>query len=151
MITGVLLATFAMGRVASLAAHRGFSGSVACAQSWDDLSAPQAGDSEPQTTPPNIAGTWAGTVNDHKLGSGALSFSITQNGSKLNGTYSSDFGGGKLKGKIKANGSIAAALKIRGSCVLAAHGMLAGNEIMGVYHAAGCPRSTHGTFDVFFQ
>ena len=154
VMVSVVLATFAIGRVEGLAAHRGFGGAVAWAQSWDDLTgdtSPQTDGSEAQTAPTNIAGTWAGTLDDHLLGAGNLGFVITQNGSKFTGTYSSTFGGGKLKGKIKSDGSIAAALKIRGSCVLAAHGTLAAGEIKGVYHAAGCARGDHGTFQVFLQ
>src|ERR1700724_4397010 len=55
VLAGIVLATFAVGRVDSLAAHRGFGGSIVWAQSWDDLShdaSPQSGDSEPQTAPP---------------------------------------------------------------------------------------------------
>jgi hypothetical protein len=151
VMAGIFLATFAMGRVESFAAHRGFGGSLAWAQSWGDLSgdaSPQTGDSQAQTAPPNIAGPWVGTIDDHHFGEGDLSFEFTQNGSKLKGTYDSSFGGGKLKGKIKSDGSISAALKIEGSCVLAAHGTLEAGEITGVYHAAGCARSDHGTFEV---
>jgi hypothetical protein len=150
VIAGVFLATFAIGRVESLAAHRGFGGSSsAWAQSWGDLSgdaSPQAGKS--QSAPPDISGLWAGMLDDHHFGEGDLSFEITQNGSKFGGTYNSSFGGGKLKGKIKSDGSISAALKIEGSCVLAAHGTLEAGEITGVYHAAGCAKSDHGTFTV---
>ena len=154
VLAGIVLATFAIGRVDSLAAHRGFGGSIVWAQSWDDLShdaAPQSGDSEPQTAPPNIAGTWAGTLHDHLLGQGNLSFSIHQNGSKVSGRYSSDFGGGKLRGKIHSDGSIVVTLHIISTCGLAAHAMVVGNEITGTYHAAGCTRNDHGSFQVFFQ
>lgn len=57
--------------------------------------------------------------------------------------------GGKLKGTVKANGSVKLTLKIKGSCHLDAHGMFEnGDEITGVYHASGCGRPDHGTFDI---
>ena len=76
VITGTVLAMFIMGRVESLAAHRGFGGSSAWAQQWDD----PADDASPQddvvSQPelvPDVSGSYFGTLDDHRFGPGVLS------------------------------------------------------------------------------
>jgi hypothetical protein len=144
MVIGVALAMFAMGR-----------GSTAWAQSWDDSGDDAASESQP-TTLPDIAGSYTGSVQDHRFGSGSISATISQGGPSggvLSGSWSTDVGGGvtdaPLKGKVKPNNAVTLRLKIRGNCHLVAHGTFEnGDEIVGVYHAAGCGGPDHGTFDI---
>jgi len=150
---GVVLATFVMGRVESLAAHRGFGGSLAWAQQWDDSAgdtSPQDDDSMKKSPPPDVSGTYSGTIEDHRFGAGTISATISQSGSKLSGSWDATFGGpGTLKGTVKSNGAITARLKIKGGCGLNAHGTFeSGDEISGTYQVTGCGRSDHGTFDM---
>jgi|HubBroStandDraft_6_1064221.scaffolds.fasta_scaffold235791_2 hypothetical protein len=151
VIAGTALAMFAMGRVESLAAHHGFSGSQAWAQQWDDSSgdSSSADDSESKSSPPNVAGTYSGTIEDHRFGAGTISATISQNGSKLSGPWSSSFGSGTLKGKVSSKGTISARLKLKGGCGLNMHGTFEnGDEIAGVYTVTGCGKADHGTFDM---
>jgi hypothetical protein len=147
------LTTFAMGRVESLAAHRGFAGSTAWAQSWDDSADDAASTQSP--TLPNVAGTYSGSIEDHRFGNGTISATISQGGTSggvLSGSWSTDVGGGitsSLKGKVLANSSVTLRLKVRGACHLVAHGTFEnGDEIVGVYHASGCGGADHGHFDM---
>jgi hypothetical protein len=153
IITGVFLTSFAMGRVESLTAHRGFSGSIAFAQQWDDSFGSADIDSQPDKTVPDVSGSYTGTVQDHKLGTGDISADIIQNGSRLTGDWDSDFGGpGTINGRVKPNGKVHLRLKITGArgCGLNAQGVFrGGDEIVGKYQVTGCKKSDHGTFDIF--
>jgi hypothetical protein len=157
VITGTVLAMFVMGRVESLAAHRGFGGSTAWAQNWDDPADDAGVDSQPATVP-DVSGSYSGPVEDHRFGSGTIAVEISQggpSGGKLSGPWETDLNGGAvgtLKGKVKPNNKVAMKLKItgKGSCGLNAHGIFEnGNEISGVYHTTGCGHPDHGTFDIF--
>ncbi len=155
VIACTALAMFAIGRVESLAAHRGFAGSTACAQSWDDPADDTAAGSP--STLPNIAGSYTGNVSDHRFGDGTISATISQGGPSggvLSGSWDTDIGGGvtgaPLKGKVKPNNAVTLKLKIHGNCGLIAHGTFEnGDEIKGVYHAFGCGGPDHGNFDIF--
>lgn len=150
VIAGTALTMFAMGRVESLASHRGFAGPAAWAQSWTD-SDDDAADSQSDTVP-DVGGNYTGTIEDHRFGMGDISADITQNGSALTGTWTASFGGpGTLKGAVKPNGKIHARLKITGGhgCGLNIQGTFKnGDEIAGKYQVTGCKKSDHGTFDV---
>jgi hypothetical protein len=170
VIVSAALATFAMGRFESLAAHRGFGGSVASAQDWsdqaDDASSqddPDAAseddlDAEPATS---AGGVYSGTIVDNNLGNGMIQAAITQIHStklvsKLLGNFiatfpSSDYGPGFVTGKIN-HGSITALLRftLRGKCGLSFHGTFKnGNEISGTYTMTHCGMSDAGSFDMF--
>jgi|SRR5579863_2117798 len=150
VVGATVLAMFVMARVESLAAHRGFAGSVAWAQDWDDADA----DSEAAPTLPNVAGNYTGNVSDHRLGNGTISATITQGGPSggvLKGNWSTSLGlvNGGLKGKVKPNNAVKLQLKVNSHCFLNAHGTFEnGDEIVGVYHGQGCGHPDHGTFDV---
>ena len=157
MIAGTALAMFAMGRIEGVAAHRGFAGSVACAQEWndqgDDASAQDDADSEAAVS---ASGVYSGTIMDSGEGDGMISAAISQIHSKLVGTFvatfqSANYGPGFVKGKIK-NGAINARLKfsLKGKCGLNFHGTFQnGNEITGSYTMTGCSgKSNSGTFDM---
>ncbi len=151
-----VLAMFMMGRVESLAAHRGFGGSTAWAQQGDD----PAGDASPQDAfvaqpdaVPDVSGTWSGALEDHRFGHGDVFVEISQNGSKLSGSWDSNLDngvGGGLKGKVRPNNKVHLRLKIKGNCGLNAQGTFQnGDEIAGNYQANGCSKSDHGSFDIF--
>jgi len=151
VIAGVFLASFAMARVESVAAHRGFTGSVACAQQWDDQLGNDAVDTQPDTVP-DVSGSYDGSIQDHRFGSGEIVADITQNGSKLTGDWNSSFGGpGTLKGSVRPNGKVHARLKITGGhgCGINIQGVFKnGDEIVGKYQVTGCGKADHGTFDM---
>ena len=143
MVIGAAMAMFAMGR-----------GSTAWAQSWDDVADDAASESQPPTLP-NVAGTYSGNIHDHHFGDGTITATIAPGGASggvLSGSWSTDLDGGlgtTLKGKVQANSAVTLRLKIKGTCHLVAHGTFEnGNEIVGVYHAAGCGGPDHGTFDM---
>lgn len=159
VMVGTALAMFAMGRFESVAAHRGFRGSVACAQDWndqaDDTSAPDDPDADSEASV-KASGIYSGNIVDDSLGDGMISASLTQIHSKLIGTFvatfqSSDFGPGFVKGKI-VNGAINARLKfsLRGKCGVNFKGTFKnGDEISGDYTMTGCGMSDQGSFDMF--
>jgi hypothetical protein len=140
-----------MGRVESLAAHRGFSGSVAFAQQWDDQLGNDTVDSQPDSVP-DVSGSYDGSMQDHRFGLGEIVADITQNGSKLTGDWNSSFGGpGTLKGSVRPNGKVHARLKITGGhgCGLNVEGVFTnGDEIVGKYQVTGCGKADHGTLDI---
>jgi hypothetical protein len=144
-----VLAMCVMGRVESLAAHRGFAGSMVWAQEWDDADADSG-----SPTLPNVAGTYNGNVVDHKMGPGTITATIAQGGPSggvLTGSWATSFGpvNEGLKGKVKPNSPFKRQLKIGGHCGLIAHGTFEnGNEIVGVYHTTGCNHPDNGTFDM---
>jgi hypothetical protein len=144
VIVGTALAMSAMGRVENVVAHRGFGSSVVCAQESND----------PATS---ASGVYSGTIVDNNLGTGMISASLSQQHSKLDGTFvatfvSSNYGPGFVNGKISSNGSINARLKfsLKGKCGLNFHGTFQnGNEISGDYTMTGCKKmSDHGTFEM---
>ncbi len=152
-VTGVIaLSTFMMGRVESLVAHHSFAGSTACAQLWTDPADDPDVDSQPAAVP-DVSGSYSGTIQDAKLGSGNIAADISQSGSDLTGGWEATFGGpGTLKGKVRPNSKVHARLKItgQGGCGLNIQGTFQnGNEIKGKYQVTGCKKSDHGTFDTF--
>jgi hypothetical protein len=172
VIAGIVLAMFAMARVESLAAHRGFSGSVAWAQESSDQSdeASPRDDTDADTNADadddadnavNAGGVYSGTIQDANLSDGMISAAITQIHGKISGTFvatftSADYGPGFVKGKISSNGKITALLRfhLKGKCGLTFHGTFEnGNEIMGGYKLTGCKKTApdNGTFQMTHQ
>lgn len=148
VIAGVVLATFVIGRVESLAAHRGFAGSIAYAQTWSDLGDEDSEQDDSKKAPPQIAGSWDGTAVDHLLGEGTFDLVIDQVGRELSGTVTSALGDGTFTGHIKPNGEIKTKFHVGIKCVLKAHAIFdaGADEITGVYHASHCGKPDHGTF-----
>ena len=148
---GVFLASFAMARTQSLIMHQGFGGSAAWAQNWADPADDDSVDSQPDAVP-SIAGSYDGSIQDHRFGLGELVANIVQNGSKLTGDWNSSFGGpGTIKGSVKPNGKVHLRLKITGKhgCGINAEGVFEnGDELVGKYQVTGCGKSDHGTFDI---
>jgi hypothetical protein len=150
VIVATALAMFAMGRVESLAAHRGLAGPTAWAQQWDDPADDTAADSQPPT-PPTISGTYSGTLDDHRTGPGTLSATISQTGAKVSGTWSSNLGSGTLKGRVRSNDDVLIKLSATGGhgCKIFVLGTFEnGDEISGVYHTSDCGKPDHGTFEM---
>ncbi len=160
VITGIVLAVFAIGRVENVAKHRGFSESAVWAQESDDQAddavsqddaAPQA-DAAPQddADPQNASGCkagpasgiYSGTVMDNNMGAGTISGAFSQCGGKLTGNWQDTFvPPAFFSGKIKSNGAISARMKFHvfGKCGYLFHGVFEnGNEISGSYTLNGC-------------
>jgi len=103
-----------------------------------------------KTPPPNVAGSWCGSIQDNVLGSGEITLAIKQKGSKLSGTWTDDFGGfGKLSGKIKGT-ALTARLRDKASkCNIAVNGILVNpGELSGTYSQFGCHQADGGSFDI---
>jgi uncharacterized protein (DUF2147 family) len=153
LITGTVLAMFVMGRAESFLAHRGLGGSQAWAQDWYDSSgdsSSEADDSESKskTPPPDIAGTYTGTIDDHKEGSGAFTMEITQTGGKLSGSFFDFFNSGTISGTVTSKDKVKMRLKVSGKCGATFHGEFEdGDQISGVYKVSGCKISDHGTIE----
>lgn len=154
VIGATALAMLTMGRFETLAAHRGFGGSVACAQELNDYSS--ALDDVDSESDVSAGGVYSGTITDSGEGEGTISAAISQIHSKLIGTFvatftSDNYGPGFVKGKIK-NGVIKARLRfsLKGKCGLSFHGTFQnGNEITGTYKMTGCNgKSNVGSFDM---
>ncbi|HEY6299568.1 MAG TPA: hypothetical protein VIW95_07980 [Candidatus Binatus sp.] len=169
VIVGTALAMSAMGRVENVVAHRGFCGSVASAQESNDPAddassqdmddAPQDVDAAPDVTAQQIQGTYSGTIDDAKLGSGTyLGGFIPQirSHSKLLGTWVDSLNNvpGSIKGSVNSSGAISATYKlgIKGRCIFKFHGMFNNGEISGTYTTNGCTGPlSHGTLDIIRQ
>ena len=149
-VGGFVLLMFAMGRVESLFAHRGFAGSTAWAEDW--FTSPDDADVDTQpATVPDVSGTYTGTVNDDRDGSGSAGATINQNRKGLTGSWSFFFHGGTLKGKVDSNGNLHIRLKAGGRCGANFKGTFQnGNEITGSYQVTGCRKGNgdHGTLDI---
>ena len=152
VIAVLFLSSLAIGRAESLLAHRGFAGSAAYAQNWDNSGSDASSTAEPETkSPPNVAGTYSGTIDDHQDGSGPMTMTINQNGKKLTGNFTTFFNSGTIKGSVSTTGKVHARLKVGGTCGASFHGTFEnGDEIVGVYNVSGCrPKDNgdHGTID----
>ena len=155
-------ATFAIGRFESLAAHRGFSGSVACAQESGDTADDASSQDDavaPDVTAAQIQGTYSGMIVDDNLGSGTYLGGFIpkiHSRSKILGTWVDGLNNvpGSIKGTVKSNGAINATyrLKIKGHCLFKFQGMFNNGEISGTYTTNGCSGPlSHGTLDIFRQ
>jgi hypothetical protein len=176
VITCIGLATFAMGRVESVARHRGFSESTAWAQESDD----QADDAvSPDDTAAQdnagaqddpavqharhkntckVCGNYSGKIISNSLGTGTFMLGIIPANipfrSKLSGTWIDSFDNtpGFMKGTASSKGglSLQFRLKIKGHCLFNFHGIFEnGNEISGTYNTNGCSGpSDSGTIDI---
>jgi opacity protein-like surface antigen len=161
MILTTSLAVFGIGHVRALVAHGQFGCAVAAAQSWDsgaaadDSAAPDDSAASPdkiKTPPPDIAGGWEGELDDNALGFSDTEFDINQKGTKLSGSWDSNFGGGGFKGSINGEGVVKMNLKAGGHCRLAAVGeLVTEGEIEMTYQLKTCKgfKHDHGTIDIF--
>jgi hypothetical protein len=125
-------------------------GGVAWAQDSNDSSSDVAQPESKGPPPPDVAGSWCGSIDDVDFGSGSISLAVNQNKAKLSGSWSDTIGGsGTFKGKITGE-SITATLKQRGTkCKVAMVGTLvAPDEVTGTYSIFGCHQSDGGTFDI---
>ena len=156
-ILGFTLGLFLIGRSDGLlVAQGGHDSSIAWAQDpmqgaaqdnpGDEIVQPEISD----TAPPNVSGSWCGSINDNLLGLGTISMAIKQKGSKLSGSWTDDLGGSvSLKGKVQGT-AVIVTLKTRGSkCRFAVNGTLVSpNEVTGNYSRFGCRPSDGGSFDI---
>jgi hypothetical protein len=105
---------------------------------------------QPNALPPDVHGSWCGSINDIDFGPGTISLAVKQKRGKLSGSWSDTLGGnGKFKGKINGD-TITATLTQRGTkCKVAMVGTLVSpDEASGTYSIFGCRASDGGTFDI---
>jgi hypothetical protein len=148
VITGVVLAMFAMARVENVARHRGFSESAAWAQEADDQAADAVSpddDASPDTRGCKdgpAGGLYSGTVMDNNMGAGTIEGAFFQCRGKLTGNWQDTFvPPAFFSGTIKSNGAIKATMRFHlfSKCGYLFHGVFEnGNEISGSYTLSGC-------------
>ena len=161
------IALFASGPIARIVAHGQSDAGVAWAQDATDTDDSADVSTEPAVKPPDIAGDWAGDIDDNNPAIGEASFSIDifQKKSKLKGDWTTGLGGsGTFTGKIKADGeTLSFKLKQKHSkCKTKSEGTLevpadvspdvvAQPEIVGTYTTNGkCDGAEGGTFTLTF-
>jgi hypothetical protein len=103
-------------------------------------------------TPLSYSGDWSGTMNDATYGSGALSFTLEQDGVELVGTWSVAFAGfgeqGTATGTINATGTaFDVTFETNTACEIAATGTRSGASISGTYLSTNCAVALQGTFE----
>jgi hypothetical protein len=124
--------------------------SIARAQSWSDI---EEASPDAKSPPPDLAGHWAGSIDDGGLGSGDLTLDITQVKSKFGGTWDII---GHVSGTIEAGtvngnkGTVKFKFKFNGPCAPKAVATLSnGNTTMsGSYFAKNKHCKASGTFTV---
>jgi hypothetical protein len=162
MILTTSLAVFGIGHMRALVAHGQFGCAVASAQSYnggssaDDDAATAPDDAvadKHKVPPPDIAGEWEGELDDNFFGFSPVDVGINQKGTKLSGSWDSDFGAGKITGSINGAGEIKMSLKDGGSCHLQAVGELVTvGEIELTFKVKSCkgaPKHDFGSIDIF--
>jgi len=114
----------------------------------EDLS---GAESKPQKSPPpDVQGGWCGSMYDSHIGPGIISVSISQKGTRLSGTWTSDLVvSGTFKGKVAGNLVTLTLRQDSNQCRAAVNGTLVeSGEITGNYTIFGCHKSDGGTFDI---
>jgi len=107
--------------------------------------------SKPQKPPPHeVQGAWCGSINDSRFGLGTISMIISQKGTRLSGTWTSDLiVGGTFKGKVSGNLVTLTLRQDSTQCRATVNGTLVeSGEITGTYIIFGCHQSDGGTFDM---
>lgn len=156
VILTFVVAMFVPSRIARLITHQPY-GSVAWAQETTEAEQSEDVTSEPDVTPPAIAGTWSGPITDDTFGGATFTADIFQKKSKLRGDWSVSAGGsGTFKGKIKSDGvTVAFKFKEKGkACQVASSDATlinADTEMTGTYTAKHCSHATTGHFDLTKQ
>ena len=143
------IALFASGPIVQLIAHGHPYSKVAWAQDAADTDNEGAVSSEPAVAP-DIHGAWAGSIDDPSLGMVGLDVDIFQNGSKLNGTFSTSVGPhGTFKGKIASDG-MTVTMKFKQkhhNCKVTTVGILVDpTDVQGTYTSKHCGMLSSGTF-----
>jgi hypothetical protein len=144
------LGSFGVNRVGGVPAKVVDDGAVAWAQNSDDSGGDVIQPESKKSPPPDIAGSYCGSVNDMDLGMGTINLAVNQKGAKLSGSWSDSLGGsGKFNGKIKGDAITATFREPGTKCKLAVVGTLvAPDEVTGSYSVFGCHQSDGGTFDI---
>jgi hypothetical protein len=104
-----------------------------------------------------VAGTWMGTIDAGPDGSGTLTFTITQNGKKLGGSFSSNINGGAggpLKGNVAGD-----VVKVNLTDTVGPHhckvnstATVSGSDMSGVFMVHGSKHCKgRGTIDLTLQ
>jgi hypothetical protein len=144
---------FVPGRIARLITHQPY-GSVAWAQEATEAEQSEDVTSEPDATPPAIAGTWMGPIDDDNFGPHTLTLDIFQKKAKIRGDFLLDsVKQGAFKGKIAGDQTTVTLKLKRHHCVVAATGSLSNSntELTGTYTSKHCNNASSGNFDLTKQ
>jgi opacity protein-like surface antigen len=101
--------------------------------------------------PLTYSGDWSGTMTDATYGTGALSFTLEQDGVDLSGVWSVAFAlfgqQGTATGTINATGTaFDVTFETDTACEVEASGTRAGPTISGTYVSTDCAAALQGTF-----
>jgi hypothetical protein len=145
------IALFVSGPIVQLFAHGNPCGHLAWAQDATDTEGDNV-PSEPAAAPPNVQGTWAGSIDDPSLGMVSITFDIFQNQNKLSGTFTTSVNAhGTFKGKI-ASDEMTTTLKLtqhHHNCRVTTVGKLVDpTDINGTYTSRHCGNLSSGMFSV---
>ena len=146
------IALLASGPIVNLFAHGNPYDNLAWAQDATDSDQGESVPSEPAAAPPNVQGTWAGSIDDPSLGMFNITLDIFQNQNKLNGTFTTSVNAhGTFKGKI-ASDEMTITLKLKQnhhSCTVTTVGKLVDpTDINGTYTSKHCGKLSSGAFSV---
>jgi hypothetical protein len=119
------------------------------------------GSSSTSPTSVSLNGNYSGPIADTVYGSGTILMTLSQNGSGLTGTYSSQFpaagvqGGGSMSGTVNNGQSLSASLQPSNPilCPYQLTGTIAGGgaSISGTFASFNCTVTETGTFNVSRQ
>jgi hypothetical protein len=134
--------------------HGRFGSATAWADSWlDDSDNGSEIEPDKKAPPPDIAGTWSGSIDDDDGGPASLTLDVTQKNTKINGGFDCDFGSGSFSGSINSAGVIKFTAKLERSCKGTCHLQLNASlphpaEMSGTYKVQGCKhaKGDTGTF-----
>lgn len=102
----------------------------------------------------SLTGVWTGAVKDSRGGAGGATFTFSQSGSDLGGTWEVLFSatspfnnGGTLTGTVEGS-SISSRLASHGACAYLLTATRSGDRIQGTYAAVDCPLTQTGSLDL---
>ncbi len=145
VVISVCVLDLVVGRVGGLASNVGAGSAVAWAQD-----STQGQPESKKSPPPDVAGSWCGSINDMDFGMGTINLDVNQKGANLSGSWSGTLGGsGTFKGKINGD-AITATLKERDTKrkVAMVGTLVESGEVTGTYSIFGCKESDGGSFDI---
>ena len=120
-----------------------------------------ATNSDAKTPPAQMKGTWTGSIDDVKNGTGTLTLDLTQVKATVGGTFNTDWSGqnspsGSVHGEAQGNKvklTLVATNQPHACKVSMIGEVLTLDELKGTYHSIIPSRhcKAQGTFDVFLQ
>ncbi len=105
------------------------------------------------STIPDVAGTYAGTIDDSAGGQGTLSLTVEQNGKQITGVWSTAYSepgfeglSGTLTGTVSKTGIRATLKSTIRRCHYLAIATIASTSFQGTFTGIHCPEDDSGTF-----